>query len=86
MDWLRRTNCLAATLTRHNPSSLFFFLVGFVKDVVYNTNVENLQDLCSRITDVCALVDTNMLSRTWHKLMYRLDVLRATNGAHIEVY
>jgi hypothetical protein len=27
-----------------------------------------------------------MLHRTWQKLEYRLDVIRATNGAHIEVY
>jgi hypothetical protein len=27
-----------------------------------------------------------MLHRTWQKLEYRLVVLRATKGAHIEVY
>ena len=27
-----------------------------------------------------------MLQRTWQEIEYRLDVLRATNGAHIEVY
>jgi hypothetical protein len=27
-----------------------------------------------------------MLHRIWHELEYRLDVLRATKGAHIEVY
>ena len=57
----------------------------FVKDVVDNTKVANLQDLHSQITAACALVDLNMLSRTWQDLVYRLDVLRMTNGAHIEV-
>ena len=27
-----------------------------------------------------------MLQRTWQEIEYRLDALRATNGAHIEVY
>ena len=27
-----------------------------------------------------------MLQRTWQEIEYRLDVLRATNGAQIEVY
>ena len=63
-----------------------FSLWGFVKDVVSNTKVANLQDLCSRITAACALVDANMLSWTSQELVYRLDVLCVTNGAHIEVY
>ena len=76
---------MAPTITRHNPL-LIFFLWGFLKDVVYNTKVANLQDLCFRLTAVCALVDENMLSRTWQELMNSLDVLRMTNGALIEVY
>ena len=31
-------------------------------------------------------IDEAMLQRTWQEIEYRLDVLRATNGAHIEVY
>jgi hypothetical protein len=27
-----------------------------------------------------------MLENTWREIQYRLDILRATNGAHIEVY
>ena len=63
----------------------FFFLWGVVKDV-YNTKLANLQDLRSRITAACAMVDANMWSRTWQELVYCLDVLRMTNRAQIEVY
>ena len=41
----------------HQTTPLDIFLWGFVKDVVDNTKVANLQDLCSRITAACALVD-----------------------------
>jgi hypothetical protein len=27
-----------------------------------------------------------MLLNVWNKIIYRLDVLRATDGAHVEVY
>ena len=61
---------------------LIIFLWGFVKDVVSNTKVANLQGLHSRITAACALVDANMLIQTWQELMYRLDVLRDKRSLH----
>ena len=39
-----------------------------------------------KITDAIATIDDAMLQRTWQEIEHRLDVLRATNGAHIEVY
>jgi hypothetical protein len=59
---------------------LDFFLWGYVKDIVYRTKVRDITNLKQRITD------EGMLQRTWQEIEYRLDVLRATNGAHIEVY
>ena len=61
-----------------------FFLWGFVKDVVYNTQVTDLADLKARIVAAIQQIDVEMLERTWQNLEYRLDVLRITNGAHIE--
>jgi len=31
-------------------------------------------------------ITEDMLENTWREIDYRLDVLRATNGAHVEVY
>jgi hypothetical protein len=39
-----------------------------------------------RITDAITTIDQGMLQRTWQEIEYRFDVLRATNGANIEVY
>uniref|UniRef100_A0A8C5R2R6 Transposase n=1 Tax=Leptobrachium leishanense TaxID=445787 RepID=A0A8C5R2R6_9ANUR len=63
---------------------LHFFLWGYVKDMVYGTKVRDITNLKQRITD--ATIDEGMLQPTWQEIQYRLDVLRATNGAHIEVY
>jgi len=40
----------------------------------------------ARITDVFATITEDMLENTWREIDYRLHVLRATKGAHIEVY
>lgn len=61
---------------------LDFFLWGFVKDVVYHTPV---RDLRVRITAAIEQINADMLGRTWAELEYRLDILRATDGAHIEL-
>jgi len=42
--------------------------------------------LKARITDAFATVTEYMLENAWREIDYRLDVLRATKGAHVEVY
>jgi hypothetical protein len=39
-----------------------------------------------RITDEIMDIHGDMLLRTWQELEYRMDVVRATKAAHIEVY
>ena len=65
---------------------LDFFLWGYVKDRVYRTPVHDVETLQSRIIEVLATVNEEMLENTWREIEYRLDILRATNGAHVEVY
>ena len=36
-----------------------------------------------RIYNAITTIDEAMLQRTWQEIEYRLDVLRAANGAHI---
>ena len=65
---------------------LDFFLWGYVKDRVYRTPVRDVETLQSRIIEVLATVNEEMLENTWREIECRLDILRATNGAHVEVY
>ena len=65
---------------------LDFFLWGYVKDIVYRTKVWDMTDLKQKISNAIATIDETMLQRTWQEIEYCLDVLRATNGGHIEVY
>jgi len=59
---------------------------GFIKDIVYRRKVQDLADLRQRIIETFELITAHMLLSTWQELEYRLDICRATTGAHIEVY
>jgi hypothetical protein len=43
-------------------------------------------DLIQRIIEAVELITPHMLINTWQELEYRLDICRATTGAHIEAY
>jgi hypothetical protein len=62
-------------------------LWGYVKStVVYQVKINGLQHLKARIRDAVATVTPNMLQAKWNKVEYRLDICRATKGAHIDMY
>jgi hypothetical protein len=65
---------------------LGFFLWGYVKSIVFRTSVNGLDELKTHIRNAISAIPAYMLHRIWKELEYRLDVIRATNGAHIEVY
>jgi len=71
---------------RRISTHLDFFLWGYVKDKVFSTPVPVIRNLKARITDAFTTITEDMLENTWRKIDYRLDVLRATKGAHVEVY
>jgi hypothetical protein len=64
---------------------LDFFLWGYVKSNVFRTSVNGLDDLKTRIRNAISAFPADMLHRRWQELEYRLDVFRATKGAHNEV-
>jgi len=84
VDWERWFDTLATTIAGYHP--LDFFLWRNVKDKVFSTPVPDITNLKARITDAFATVTEDMLEYTWREIDYRLDVLRATKGANVEVY
>jgi hypothetical protein len=53
--------------------------------IVYQDKINELQHLKARIRDAVATVTPNMFQATWKEVEHRLDICRATNGAHIEI-
>jgi len=53
---------------------------------VYRRKVRDLADLRQSIIEAVELITTHKLINTWQELEYRLDICRATTGAHIEMY
>ena len=65
---------------------LDFLLWGYVKDIIYRTKVRDINDLQHRIIEAIDTVIVDMLARTWQEIEYRLDIIRANDSAHGEVY
>ena len=63
-----------------------FFLWGYIKNIVYAEKIRNIQHLQERITSAIENVTRDMIQKTWQEIEFHLDISRATNGAHIEMY
>jgi hypothetical protein len=62
------------------------FLWGYVKDRIYATKVRDFRDLRAWIVETVGSMTPDVLQRTWAELDCRLNILRVTSGAHVEVY
>jgi hypothetical protein len=65
------------------PVQIFW---GYVKDQVFRPKVGSVVELCARISNAVASVTPRMLENICREIEYRLDIFRATDGAHIEMY
>jgi hypothetical protein len=83
--WLGRDGSLAWPPRSPDITPLDFFLWRYVKDKVYATKGTGVEDLKTRIRDVITTINRGMPAHTWEVLEFLPDVLRATQGAHIEV-
>jgi len=55
--------------------------------LLYTTSLINPHAKKSNgVIEAVELITTHMLINTWQELEYRLDICRATTGAHIAVY
>jgi hypothetical protein len=72
----------------HSPdiTPLDFFFWGYIKDQVFHPKVGSVVELHAGINSAVASVTPHMLKNTWCEIEYRLNILRATNGTHIEMY
>jgi hypothetical protein len=62
-----------------------FFLWGYVNEKAFVQHLpKDIDEMKLRITAAIEMIDRNMLERVWDDLVYRLDVCRVMNGAHIK--
>jgi hypothetical protein len=85
--WVGRRGSTAWPPRSPDLTPLDFFAWGLIKDVVYRRKkFRDLADLRQRIIEAVELITCHMPINTWQKLENRLDICRATTGAHNEVY
>jgi hypothetical protein len=81
--WVGRNGPIPWPLRSSDLTPLDFFLWGYVKNIVYQVKINDLQHLKIRIRDALASVTPNILQATWNEVEYRLDICRTTKEAHI---
>ena len=84
--WIGRRGPIPWPPRSPDITPLYFFLWGYLKDIVYRTPANGIDVLKRRITQAFSTITGDILQRTWLEIDYRLEVLRATNGAQVEVY
>ena len=84
--WIGRRGPIPRPPRSPDLSPLDIFLWGYIKNIVYAEKIRNIQHLQDRITSAIETVTRDMIQKTWQDIEFRLDVCRATNGAHIEMY
>jgi hypothetical protein len=83
--WVRRDGPIPWLPRSPNIMPLDFFLWEYVKVIVCKTPVTPLDEPKLRIVAAIETVTPQMLENTWREIEYRLDILCATKGAHVEV-
>jgi len=71
---------------RRISPSLTSFYGGMFRTKCSRHQFQMLQILRQKITDAFATITEDVLENTWRETDYRLGVLGATKGAHVEVY
>ena len=56
------------------------------KLIDYRTKFRDINEMQHRILEAIDTVTVDKLARAWQEIKYRLDIVRATDGAHVEVY
>ena len=82
--WIGRSGPIPWPTLSPDLSPLDFFLWGYIKNIVYAE--KEYPAPAERITSAIETVTRDMIQKTWQEIEFRLDVSRATNGAHIEMY
>jgi hypothetical protein len=63
-----------------------FFLWGYLKSQVYQEPVHSIDDLKDRISNACASISHEMISKTLTEFRKRLTILEKNGGDHIEQF
>lgn len=56
----------------------FFYVSGITVNDIYHLRGRNIA--------VVGTVTPDMLGNIWQEVEYRLDLCKATNGSHVEIY
>ena len=85
-QWIGRGGPIPWPARSPDMTPLDFFFWGFVKDQVFKTPVDDIDELKRRIRGVVGRVDVNLLTNTRRELRRRVEFVQENNGEHYEVF
>lgn len=83
--WIGRGVAISWPPRSLDLTQLYFFLWGYIKNLVYQVKNNNVQQLKADIRDPMAMVILSMLQNTWAEVKYHLNICRATGCFYIEI-
>lgn len=82
--WIGRGGPIRWPARSPDLTPLDYFLWGFLKDRVFRTRPENLDEMCDRIIEFCAVPDDEMFERVRESFEERVFVCMSEAGKHFE--
>jgi hypothetical protein len=80
--WIGRGGTVPWPVRSPDFNILDYFFWGYIKNIVYRTPVENVEDLRNRILAAAATVTPEMLQRARSNLFRRAEACLMANGEH----
>lgn len=82
--WIGRKGPLKWAPRSPDLTPLDFFLWGYLKDKVFRTRPENLDEMCARIVEFCAVPDAEMFENVRESFVERVFVCMHEHGKQFE--
>lgn len=83
-NWIGRGGPIQWPARSPDLTKLDFFLWGYVKEVVYQTEPTTREDMMLRISNAFHSIDRNMLRDVNNSFLHRIEICSQENGGHIE--
>lgn len=82
--WIGRRGSIEWPPRSPDLTPLDFFLWGHLKNVVYKTRPDNIEELKTRITNECNNISQETVSKVQREFIDRLGYCQAQEGLHFE--
>lgn len=82
--WIGRRGAIEWPARSPDLTALDYFLWGYLKEIVYKTKPQDLNELRNRILQATALIPNDIIQRAVASFYYRIACCQTVDGGHFE--